>query len=59
VGYGESLRIECRFPGGSSNCYLIMAAAIYSGLDGIKNKIMPIPMSVGNLYENTVITFFL
>ena len=48
VGYGESVRIECRFPGGSSNAYLTMAASIFSGLEGIKNKIMPIPITKGN-----------
>lgn len=34
---GES-RIELRSPDGSSNPYLVTALMIYSGLDGIKNK---------------------
>ena len=35
VGDGPCLRIECRIPGADCNPYLVYAAAIASGLDGI------------------------
>ena len=41
VGHGKSLRIECRIPGADVNPYLAYAAALASGLDGIRNKIEP------------------
>lgn len=53
VGSGESLRIECRLPGADVNPYLAFAAAIASGMDGIKNKIEPPPMFVGDAYGST------
>ena len=42
VGQGQSLRIECRIPGADCNIYLAFAAALASGLQGIKDK-LPLP----------------
>lgn len=38
---GDSTHIENRLGGGSSNPYLLMAATLAAGLDGIKNKMTP------------------
>ena len=35
VGHGESLRLEHRYPGADANPYLVAAAVIAAGLDGI------------------------
>jgi glutamine synthetase len=51
VGQGQSLRIECRIPGADCNIYLAFAAALASGLQGIKDKLPLPPMYVGNTYE--------
>lgn len=49
----DSSRIESRVPGADTNPYLAMAAALASGLYGIKNKLkLDIPESVGNSYQN-------
>lgn len=50
VGHGKSLRIECRIPGADCNPYLAYAAALASGLDGIKNKIEPPEIFEGDIY---------
>ena len=50
VGKGPSLRIECRIPGADCNPYLAYAAALASGLDGIKNKIEPPDIFEGDIY---------
>lgn len=50
VGKGSSLRIECRIPGADCNPYLAFAAALASGLDGIRNKIEPPPLFDGDIY---------
>ena len=50
VGHGKSLRIESRIPGADVNPYLAYAAAIASGLDGIRNKIEPPPIFQGDVY---------
>ena len=50
VGSGESLRIECRIPGADCNPYLAFAAAIASGLDGIRNRIEPPAVFEGDVY---------
>ena len=44
------MRIECRIPGADCNPYLAFAAAIVSGLDGIRNKIEPPEMFTGDIY---------
>merc|ERR1712013_520389 len=41
VGEGESLRIECRIAGADVNPYLVFAASLAAGLDGIENAIEP------------------
>ncbi len=49
----ENARIESRVPGADTNPYLAMAAALASGLYGIKNKLkLDIPESIGNAYND-------
>ena len=50
VGKEASLRIECRIPGADCNPYLAFAAALASGLDGLKNKIEPPEIFEGDIY---------
>jgi glutamine synthetase len=50
VGSGQSLRIECRIPGADVNPYLTYAAALASGLDGIRNQIEPPCIFAGDVY---------
>jgi glutamine synthetase len=46
-------RLETRIPGADTNPYLAMAAALASGLYGIKNKLsLDVPQTVGNGYLN-------
>lgn len=51
LGKGDSLRIECRFPGSDANPYLAFAATLAAGLDGIKNKTEP-PMQSDNYSDD-------
>jgi len=47
-------RLETRIPGSDSNPYLAIAAALASGLYGIKNKLsLDIAPTVGNGYQDT------
>ncbi len=50
VGAGPSLRIECRIPGADCNPYLAFAAAIASGLSGIRQRTEPPPLFDGDMY---------
>lgn len=50
VGSGQSLRIECRIPGSDVNPYLVFAAALASGLDGIERKMEPPAVFEGDVY---------
>jgi glutamine synthetase len=50
VGRGPSLRIECRIPGADANPYILYAAAIAAGLDGIQNRIEPPEIFQGDVY---------
>ncbi|MEZ4726880.1 MAG: glutamine synthetase family protein [Caldilineaceae bacterium] len=50
VGHGNSLRIESRVPGADCNPYLVYAAALAAGLDGIANRIEPPPVFQGDVY---------
>jgi len=50
VGSGQSLRIECRIPGADCNPYLVYAAALASGLDGIAQKTEPPAIFEGDVY---------
>jgi glutamine synthetase len=49
-GTSQSTRIETRVPGADTNAYLVMAAALASGLYGIKNKLKPERATTGNGY---------
>jgi glutamine synthetase len=51
VGADQSLRTECRIPGGDANPYLCFAALVAAGLDGIERQIEPPPIFSGNLNE--------
>jgi glutamine synthetase len=50
VGEDQSLRIECRFPGADCNPYLAFAAALVSGLDGVRCHTEPPDCFVGDVY---------
>jgi glutamine synthetase len=52
VGSGPSLRIECRIPGADANPYILYAAALAAGLDGIRNKIEPPEVFQGDIYAS-------
>jgi len=51
VGSGKSLRIECRIPGADANPYLVYAALVAAGLDGVDSAIEPPPLFEGDVYE--------
>lgn len=52
-GSSKSTRIELRVVGSDANPYLAHAAALASGLYGIKNKMkLDVPMTIGNGYRN-------
>ena len=50
VGHGESLRVECRIPGGDANPYLVYAGLIAAALAGIERGAEPEPAFVGDAY---------
>lgn len=50
VGGGPSLRVECRIPGADANPYILYAAALAAGLDGIRNRIEPPDVFQGDIY---------
>lgn len=54
VGAGSGLRIENRIPGADVNPYLVYAAAIASGLDGITNRIEPPDEFRGDVYTSDI-----
>ena len=51
IGSGASRRIECRLPGADCNPYLVYAAVLASGLDGIANKTEPPAEFAGDVYQ--------
>jgi glutamine synthetase len=51
LGHGKSLRVENRLPGGDVNPYLVLAAMIAAGLDGIERELPPVPVFAGNAYN--------
>jgi glutamine synthetase len=51
VGSGSSLRVECRIPGADANPYLVYAALLAAGLDGIERGLDPGPACPGNVYD--------
>ena len=50
VGDGQSLRVECRVPGGDVNPYLALAALVAGGLHGVENRLELAPELTGNAY---------
>lgn len=50
-GDAKSQRIEYRVPGADANPYLVAAAAIASGLDGVANETEPEAAVTGNAYD--------
>ena len=50
VGKGDSLRVECRIPGGDANPYLVYAGLIAAALDGIERGLDPGPAFEGDAY---------
>ncbi len=53
---GEGAHVENRTPGAASNPYLVMAAVLAAGLDGLKNKIMPPAETTGIAYGLSGVT---
>jgi len=51
VGSGPSVRVECRIPGADGNPYLVYAALLAAGLDGIERQLDPGPVFEGDLYK--------
>lgn len=51
---GEGTRVELRNPDPSANPYMVFAACLAAGLDGIRNRIMPPPALDMNLSELSV-----
>jgi glutamine synthetase len=52
-GSAKSQRVEYRVAAADANPYVILAAALASGLWGIENRIEPEPLVEGNAYEKT------
>ncbi len=50
VGEGASLRLECRIPGADANPYLVYAALLAAGIDGLENATEPGPAFEGDVY---------
>ncbi len=51
VGHGESLRVECRVPGGDVNPYLAISALVAAALDGVERGLPLPPPLAGNAYQ--------
>ncbi len=51
VGQGDSLRIECRIPGADANPYIVYAAIVAAGLDGIEQRTEPPAVFAGDIYQ--------
>ena len=52
VGEGASLRVECRIPGADANPYLVYAALLAAGLDGLERATEPGPAFAGDAYAS-------
>jgi glutamine synthetase len=50
VGHGNSIRVECRIPGGDVNPYLAVAALVAAGLRGVEESLPLAPAFEGNAY---------
>jgi len=53
---GEGAHVENRTPGGGSNPYLVMAACVAAGIDGLKNKTEPPAETPGIAYGLSGVT---
>ncbi|NOX57070.1 MAG: glutamine synthetase [Planctomycetes bacterium] len=53
VGHGSSLRLECRIPGADCNPYLVYAALLAAGLDGIRSTSEPPELFAGDVYSES------
>jgi len=51
VGEHTTFRVESRIPGADANPYLAFAATVAAGMWGVRNKVEPPEMFVGNAYE--------
>jgi glutamine synthetase len=51
VGHGSSFRLESRIPGADANPYLVYAAVLAAGLEGIRTQIEPPPPFSGDIYQ--------
>jgi glutamine synthetase len=51
VGHGSSLRVECRIPGADANPYLVYAAVLAAGLEGLRARTEPPPPFTGDIYH--------
>ncbi|MBW2388607.1 MAG: glutamine synthetase [Deltaproteobacteria bacterium] len=51
VGHGNSLRVECRIPGGDANPYLAYSGMLAAALDGIETQADPGPIFEGDAYS--------
>jgi len=51
VGRGASRRIECRIPGADANPYLVFAAILAAGLDGLANRVEAPSETHGDAYS--------
>ncbi|MHB1509213.1 MAG: glutamine synthetase family protein [Acidimicrobiales bacterium] len=52
VGHGDSIRVECRVPGGDVNPYLAIAALVAGGIYGVDHSLELEPEFVGNAYTS-------
>ena len=50
---GRGTRVELRSPDPASNPYLVFAACLAAGLDGVARELTPPPAGAGNLYAMT------
>jgi glutamine synthetase len=50
VGNGENTHIEVRISAADANPYLVFTALLSMGMEGIKNKILPPEISIGDVY---------
>lgn len=48
---GSGARVELRVPGADANPYLVIGAALATGIIGIQDALVPPPPVVGNAYE--------
>jgi glutamine synthetase len=51
VGHGNSIRVECRVPGGDVNQYLAVAALVAGGLYGAEQELELAEPYAGNAYQ--------